>query len=132
MKKTAPKHVLVVSADAPTRDSLLDLLTAAGYEVAPALTPGEAEESLRERAVDVVVVATTGRTSAGLVLLDALHQRRLHVPVILVAEVTDVELYLDAMNRGAFEYLVQPLSVPDFLATVRKALEWSPRRRRAA
>lgn len=110
----------------------MECLAAAGYDVAIAGTPVEAQESLRERTMDVIVVGTTGRTSEGLLLLEELRQRRLRVPVILVTDAQDVERYLDAMNHGAFEYLVQPLSPSDFLTTVHKALEWSPRRRRAA
>lgn len=132
MKRPAAKRVLVVSAAAHSRESLRELLRRASYDVVELENPARAGEVLRQQPFDVVVVGTTGRTSEGLLLLDELHQRRMRIPVIYIGDVGDVDLYLDAMNRGAFEYLVVPLSEIELLTTVRKALEWSPRRRRAA
>lgn len=79
-----------------------------------------------------VVVADIACECESLELLEELRQRPEKLPVVIVSGMSDVELYLEAMNRGAFDFLVQPLSPKEFLSVVRKALNWSPRRRQAA
>jgi DNA-binding NtrC family response regulator len=52
------------------------------------------------------------------------------VNVILVAPFADIRFYIDAIERGAFDYVVPPLSRPELLHVVRTATENSVRRRR--
>jgi DNA-binding NtrC family response regulator len=52
------------------------------------------------------------------------------VNVIVVAPFADVRFYVHAIERGAFDYIVPPLSDPEFLHVVRVAAEDAMRRRR--
>jgi DNA-binding NtrC family response regulator len=52
------------------------------------------------------------------------------VNVIVVAPFADVSFYLQAIERGAFDYIVPPLSDPELLHVVRVAAENAVRRRR--
>jgi DNA-binding NtrC family response regulator len=45
------------------------------------------------------------------------------VNVIVVAEVVDMAFYLEAIQRGAFDFIVPPMSVPDFTYVVRSAVD---------
>lgn len=51
------------------------------------------------------------------------------VNVILVSEVVDIALYLEAIQRGAFDFLVPPMSLPDLTHVVRSAIDNTLRRR---
>jgi DNA-binding NtrC family response regulator len=51
------------------------------------------------------------------------------VNVIVVSEVVDIALYLEAIQRGAFDFIVPPMSVPDFNYVVRSAVDNALRRR---
>jgi len=51
--------------------------------------------------------------------------------VIVVSEVVDIALYLEAIQRGAFDFIVPPLPQPDLSYVVRSAVENALRRRKA-
>ena len=131
MRKRPRKTVLVVARDIPDRSVLVAMLHGAGYHVASA-DAAEALGLVQEQTVDVVVADISPPAREGLALLEEFRQASERLPVVVVTAVSDVELYLEAMNRGAFDYLVQPLSAKELLSVVRKALHWSPRRQQAA
>jgi FixJ family two-component response regulator len=43
----------------------------------------------------------------------------------------DIALYLEAIQRGAFDFVVPPMSLPDFTYVVRSAVDNALRRREA-
>lgn len=45
------------------------------------------------------------------------------VNVIVVSEVVDITLYLETIQRGAFDFIVSPMSLPDFTHVVRSAVD---------
>jgi len=49
--------------------------------------------------------------------------------VIVVSEVVDIALYLEVIQRGAFDFIVPPMSLPDFAHVVWSAVENVLRRR---
>jgi DNA-binding NtrC family response regulator len=51
------------------------------------------------------------------------------VNVIVVSEVADIALYLECIQRGAFDFVVPPMSSPDFIHVVRSAVDNVLRRR---
>ena len=46
-----------------------------------------------------------------------------HVNVIVVSEVVDMALYLEVIQRGAFDFIVPPVSLPDFAHVVWSAVD---------
>jgi two-component system response regulator PilR (NtrC family) len=51
------------------------------------------------------------------------------VNVIVVSEVVDIAFYLEAIQRGAFDFIVPPMSLQDFTYVVRSAVDNAVRRR---
>jgi DNA-binding NtrC family response regulator len=51
------------------------------------------------------------------------------VNVIVVSEVVDITLYLEVIQRGAFDFIVPPMSLPDFAHVVWSAVDNVLRRR---
>jgi FixJ family two-component response regulator len=49
--------------------------------------------------------------------------------VIVVSEVVDIAFYLEAIQRGAFDFIVPPMPLPDFSYVVRSAVDNALRRR---
>jgi len=45
------------------------------------------------------------------------------VNVIVVSEVVDIALYLEVIQRGAFDFIVPPMSSPDFAHVVWSAVD---------
>ena len=49
--------------------------------------------------------------------------------VIVVSDVVDMTLYLESVQRGAFDFIVPPMSMPDFSYVVRSAVNNTLQRR---
>jgi len=52
-----------------------------------------------------------------------------HTNVIVVSDVVDIALYLESVQRGAFDFVVPPMSEPDFTHVVRSAVDNALERR---
>ena len=52
-----------------------------------------------------------------------------HANVIVVSDVVDMPLYLESVQRGAFDFIVPPMSMPDFTYVVRSAVDNALQRR---
>jgi DNA-binding NtrC family response regulator len=51
------------------------------------------------------------------------------VNVIVVSDVVDIAFYLEAIQHGAFDFIVPPMALPDFTYVVRSAIDNALRRR---
>jgi len=49
--------------------------------------------------------------------------------VIVVSDVVDIALYLESVQRGAFDFIVPPMSIPDFNHVLRSAVDNALQRR---
>jgi DNA-binding NtrC family response regulator len=120
-------RILVVEDEEKLRRVIALHLEDAGYEVE---TAGDISTALRlaERA-DLILtdirLPPGGITPLvnGLDLLGAIQRQNARVPVIVMTAYGSVELAVEAMKRGAAEFLTKPFSLDHLLTVVRKALE---------
>lgn len=104
--------ILVVDDDATVRMSLGLLLKRAGYTVTAVATPGEALDVVRGESPEVIIMdmnyssTTTGED--GLTLLRQVKIFRPEVPVILITAWGSIELAVEGMKRGAFDFITKP------------------------
>ena len=120
-------HILVVDDDADIRVALEMLLQYEGFDVWTAKNGREALDRLDTE-------ATAGRTASlvisdvkmpeldGLGLLDALLERAERPPVMLVSGHADVPMAVEAVRKGAFDFLEKPLDQNRVLPRVRAAI----------
>ena len=119
--------ILVVDDEGDIRQSLEMLLTYEGYEVWTAKDGTEAIARLDKEAEggrSPVLVLTDLKMPGldGLGLLDAIQERELAPPVILISGHGDVAVAVDAMKRGASNFLEKPLDENRVLVTLRATL----------
>jgi two-component system, NtrC family, response regulator AtoC len=72
--------------------------------------------------VDVIVSTVRRADGGGMALLDAMGSRQPEVPVVLLATSNSVALAVDAMKRGAADYLVEPCEASALIATIDEVL----------
>jgi sigma-B regulation protein RsbU (phosphoserine phosphatase) len=134
-KKTGTQKVLVVDDQADVREALRLLLKGAGYAIETAESPSDALAAAAYRDHDLIVVDmnyTWDTTSGeeGLRLLDHLHAQRREVPIIAMTGWSTIELAVEAMHRGACDFVPKPWDNRHFLSVVRKHLNTEPERAR--
>ena len=61
----------------------------------------------------------------GIDLLVRIHALRPNLPVVIVTALHDIAVAIDAMRRGAYDYLLEPFAQEQLLATVERALNYS-------
>jgi sigma-B regulation protein RsbU (phosphoserine phosphatase) len=130
-KQTGLQKVLVVDDQADVREALRLLLKGAGYAIETVDSPNDALAAAAYRDHDLIVVDmnfTRDTTSGeeGLRLVDHLHAQRRDVPIIAMTGWSTIELAVEAMQRGACDFVPKPWDNSHFLSVVRKHLIAQP------
>ena len=125
-------RVLVVDDEEPLRHVLDLLLKREGYTVLHAESAEQAIELLEDEDVDVMLSDVRMPGMGGLALVDWCHQHRPLLTVIVMSAFGSVELALDAMNRGAYDYISKPFKQDEVVLGLRKAEERERLRRENA
>jgi two-component system NtrC family response regulator len=118
--------ILIVDDDASVRTSLALLLKQNGLESRSAANPAEALQLLEKQPIELVIQdmnfsrKTTGEE--GLELLQAIKQRKLEIPVILITAWGSIELAVRGVKAGAADFVTKPWSNQQLLQTVETAL----------
>ena len=121
--------ILVVDDEKLIRWSLQKNLSRAGYEVLEAEDGIQALEVIAEDGADLVLLDIRMPGKDGIEVLKHVVEHHPEIPVILMTAYSSVEGAVDAMKRGAFNYLVKPFKQDEMLVLVRKALETTRLRR---
>ena len=115
--------VFLVDDEPSVRRALTRLLRVAGLEVA-SFASGEALLADVNGLGPACVVADLRMPGlTGLELQEELSRRGLNLPVLLISGHADVPSSVRAMKAGAVDFLEKPVSAPDLLEAVRRALE---------
>ncbi len=115
--------ILVVDDDPEMRALLLDVLRNEGYDVAEATDGAQAVLALRAREYEVILMDKNMPGPSGLDLLPGLRRVCPHSQIIMMTAFGDVPSYMEAVEKGAVEYLFKPFRMEEMKAAIRKALE---------
>jgi EAL domain-containing protein (putative c-di-GMP-specific phosphodiesterase class I) len=117
----APGRVLLVDDEESVRKVSASALRRAGFETDTATGVDEAAELLRRNRYNAVVSDLAMPGSTGLDLLRLVRASDLDVPVILMTGFPEVQTAVDAVEFGAFRYLIKPVTPEALAGTVRTA-----------
>jgi DNA-binding NtrC family response regulator len=125
-------RVLVVDDDKTFRVVSQAALAAEGHEVRVAASASDGLVEARAFQPHVVILDRNLPDADGLELLSRLLAAEGEAPMVVMATAYgEIENAVEAMRRGAFDYLAKPIALPALLVAVRKALEARRVRRRA-
>ena len=121
--------ILIIDDDSAVRSSLSFMLKRAGYEAQVLPGPREAIEVVRTVAPDLILMdmnftlSTTGEE--GLTLLKQVKVFRPDTPVILMTAWGSIQLAVQGMQAGAFDFIPKPWNNAALLQRIETALELS-------
>ena len=118
----ARARILVVDDDGEMRALLVDVLGDEGYDVVEAANGAEALIRLRAVSFAAIVLDKNMPGLSGLDLLPGLRVVCPETPVILITAFGDVATYMEAMEKGAYEYVFKPFRMEELLRILRRAL----------
>lgn len=119
--------IFIVDDDDRVRQSLSLLLRSAGYRVE---SFGSAEElldyeNIKEEGCIILDIFMDGRS--GLELQEEIHQKFTHLPIIYITGLGDIPMSVQAMKKGAINFLQKPVNDLELIKTVEEAVAISQR-----
>jgi two-component system response regulator HydG len=115
--------ILIVDDDRHHAEGTRDVLETVGYSCDVATTGKEGLERLRLRQYDLVLTDLVMSDVDGMQILRQAQQINPFVAVIVFTGHATIETAVEALKRGAADYLVKPLNIEGLRVRVEKALE---------
>ena len=114
--------ILVVDDEVNYLTVMEALLGEAGYEVLTSASAPEALKILGGADLDLLLTDMKMPKMSGIELLEKSHQLYPDLPVIIMTAFGTVEKAVEAMKKGAFDYILKPFKNEEILVTIAKAL----------
>ena len=119
---TESARILVVDDERVIREILAEFLTLEGFSVHTVEDGEKALTELRLRPYDLLITDLKMPRLSGLQLLEKIEAERLGVLTILMTGFGTVETAIEAMKKGAYDYLLKPFKVEEVIHVVERAL----------
>jgi EAL domain-containing protein (putative c-di-GMP-specific phosphodiesterase class I) len=116
-----PGTVLIVDDDPMILRAHTHIMERSPYVVIPCLTPHEAIRHISNGDVRVVVSDVSMPEMSGIELLRMIRQHDPDLPVVLVTGQPALKTAAEAIEYGAFKYLIKPVRPEEFVNTVERA-----------
>jgi DNA-binding NtrC family response regulator len=124
--------ILIVEDDESLRDALLEAAAMEDYCVQGVPTAEAAVERLRREPFDILVTDVTLPGMSGLDLLRHCPRLRPGILPIVITAYGTIDIAVEAMKRGAADFLTKPFALDELLGTIRVAAERATRARDGA
>jgi DNA-binding NtrC family response regulator len=118
-------RILVVDDERDIRRALEFVLTHEGYDVETASNGKDAVEKLQSRDFDLVITDLKMEGMSGFTVLEKSLELNASIPVIIITAYASVESAVEAMKRGAADYIVKPFFHEDIKLTIKRILDHS-------
>lgn len=117
------KRVALVDDDAPFREALAERLELDGLSVAPYASAEAALKAINDRFDGVVVTDLRMPGLDGRQLVERLNAIDPDIPVVMMTGHGDIGEAVEAMKRGAYDFLAKPFAPERLIETIGRALE---------
>jgi len=125
MNQRSNGTVLIVDDDPTVLEYVSVLFREYGYLVVPCQSANDAMTRLKETRVDVVLTDVMMPVVSGIELLDHIHKTEPELPVILMTAYADLDTAVDAVKKGAFDFIIKPFKQDQLVHSVEKAVNYS-------
>jgi len=116
-------RVLVVDDEETVRNLLQRILKEVGYDVATAANGQEALAKIAELKPGVVLLDIKMPGMSGMEVLQQIRTNWPETCVVMATAAADVQTAVEAMTKGAYDYITKPFNRDDLLLKVQRAAE---------
>jgi signal transduction histidine kinase len=127
------RRVLIVDDDPAILEVLEMRLNAMGFQVVATTDARRASQAVDKTRFDVALLDLRMEPVDGIRLMEMLHARQPRLPVLIMTAHGTIETAVDAVQRGAFDYLTKPFVRDELRAKIGRALavrQWARDRER--
>ena len=115
--------ILIVDDEAVVRDSLGKWFATEGYQTATVASGREALEAMQKKQWDVALIDIKMPGMDGMELQNRLHKIDPDLILIIMTGYASVETAVQALKRGAYDYITKPFDPDELVHLISKALE---------
>jgi two-component system response regulator HydG len=115
--------ILVVDDDTAHRTMLRTLIGGWGYEIDEADDGAIAIDKVKNRSYDLVLMDVRMVKISGLEALEHIKSYNPAIPIIIMTAFSSVETAVDALKKGAHDYLTKPLDFDKLRITIERSME---------
>src|SRR5688572_12889542 len=116
-------HILIVDDEKAIRKTLTEILSFEGYEIDEAVDGEEALKCFTSKTYDVVLCDIKMPKIDGLEFLQKATAHNPDVPVIMISGHGTIETAVEAVKKGAYDFIQKPPDLNRLLITIRNAME---------
>ena len=117
--------LLVADDDTAHRTMLRKLLSGWGYVITEADDGGSAVEAVRRQPFDLILMDIRMIKVSGLTALTEIKAFNPAIPVVIMTAYASVETAVEALKKGAYDYLTKPLDFDELRLTLERAFDHS-------
>ena len=119
----AQKHLLIVEDEAPLRTAIAEQLADRGYRVEQADSGEQALQKLADFAYDIIITDLRLPGIDGSAVVEAAVERYPHIIAIVVTGFGTVKDAVEAIKRGAWDFVSKPFQIDELLHVLDAAIE---------
>ena len=118
-------EIFIVDDNADIRNILNDLIIEAGYKTRVAANFNQALSEIDKKMPDVAIldVKLDKGDNDGIQLLTHIKSKDKDVPVIMISGHANIEMAIESLKQGAFEFIEKPFDRTRLLNFIRRAVE---------
>ncbi len=116
-------NILVIDDEKPIRDTLKEILEYEEHKVETATDGYEGLEKAKATHYDIILCDIKMPNMDGIEVLEKLMENSPDVPVIMISGHGSIETAVEALKKGAYDFIEKPLELNRLLVTIRNALE---------
>lgn len=117
--------ILIIDDEKAIRKALSEILTAEGYKIEEAADGEDGLKKFREKSFDLILCDIKMPKLDGIEFLQKAVETNPDVPVIMISGHGNIETAVEAVKKGAFDYISKPPDLNRLLITIRNAMDKS-------
>jgi two-component system response regulator PilR (NtrC family) len=115
--------ILVVDDEKSMRELLTIMLEKEGHQVSTAANGDTAVKLIHNKVFDLVLSDIRMRGTSGIDVLEAVKKAHPNTPVVMMTAYASADTAVEAMKKGAYDYISKPFNVEDLQILIKNAVE---------
>jgi len=116
-------RILLIDDDKNTTDGLRKILLQDGYDTSCVYTGNEASNLIDTEHFDIVITDMKLPDISGFSIIEKVKKRDANIPVIMITAFSSLQTAIDAMKKGADDYLTKPVNIDELELILKKTWE---------
>jgi two-component system, NtrC family, nitrogen regulation response regulator NtrX len=116
-------NILIIDDEKAIRKTLGEILSYEGYKIEEAQDGEDGLRKLKDNSYDVVLCDIKMPKMDGLEFLEKAKELKPDIPIIMISGHGTIETAVDAVKKGAFDYISKPPDLNRLLITLRNAMD---------